>query len=414
MPAATRVYIARLAGVAVLDRGGELVGRVRDVVATLRIGTALPRVLGFVVEIQHRRRIFIPVGRMMSVDADAVVLATGTVNVRPFEKRRTETLVLGEVLDRRVTVTATGTPAVVVDAAMEPMPNRDWVISRVAVRETGRLPRRRGQLHQMPWNAVSGLGLAEGEQGAEYLVALLAGQRPADVAAAMHDLSIKRRLEVADALEDRRLADVLEQLPEAEQSAIIVGLPDERAADVIEVMDPDDAADLMAALAEDDRERLMRLMEPEEAEPVRQLMTYREGTAGALMTNEPVILPPDATVAEALARARSPELSPALAAQVYVCRPPSATPTGRYIGTAHFQALLREPPSTLLGNVVDESVDPLHPDAPLAEVTKHLAAYDIVALAIVDDENRLVGAVTVDDILDTMLPADWRGRTLHG
>ncbi|HWB65709.1 MAG TPA: CBS domain-containing protein, partial [Mycobacteriales bacterium] len=129
-----------------------------------------------------------------------------------------------------------------------------------------------------------------------------------------------------------------------------------------------------------------------------------------MMTSEPVILPPDATVAEALARVRDPELSPALAAQVYVCRPPTETPTGKYVGIAHIQRLLREPPSALVSGVVDTQPDPLGPDCSLAEVTAHLATYNMVAVPVVDDADHLLGAVTVDDVLDHLLPRDWRER----
>jgi Mg/Co/Ni transporter MgtE len=129
-----------------------------------------------------------------------------------------------------------------------------------------------------------------------------------------------------------------------------------------------------------------------------------------MMTSEPVILPPDATVAEALSRVRAPELSPALAAQVYVCRPPTETPTGKYVGTAHIQRLLREPPSALVSGVVDTQIDPLGPDCSLHEVTAYLATYNLVAVPIVDDVDHLLGAVTVDDVLDHLLPENWRER----
>jgi Mg/Co/Ni transporter MgtE len=157
-------------------------------------------------------------------------------------------------------------------------------------------------------------------------------------------------------------------------------------------------------------------MEPDEAGPVRSLLAYSDDTAGGLMTPEPVILPPNATVAEALARIRVADLSPALAAQVYVVRPPYETPTGRYLGTAHFQRLLREPPSALISSVVDTDIDPLTPEASLQEVTRHLASYNFVAAPVVDAEQRLLGAVTVDDVLDHLLPADWRESrgTRHG
>jgi len=236
------------------------------------------------------------------------------------------------------------------------------------------------------------------------------GQRPIEVADAIRELPAKRRLEVFKALDDERLADVLQELPEHDQVEIIVALQPERAADVLEEMDPDDAADLLTELPKPEQEVLLDLMQPDEAAPVRQLMDYLPGTAGSVMTSEPVILTPDSTVAEALARIREPQLAPAIAAQVFVARSPTATPTGRYLGMVHFQRLLREPPSYLLGGVVDSDIDPLDADTPLHEITRRMATYNLVALAVVDDRDRLVGAVTVDDLLDHLLPRDWRDR----
>lgn len=434
MTAASRVYIARLAGLGVIDPNGDQVGRLRDVVIRQRppannarsngIGAdggpdtagQPPRVLGLLVELQHRRRIFVPMGRMRSVDTDAIVLTTGTLNLRRFEQRAGEQLVLGELLDRPVTVPATGAQATVIDLAMEPNRAKEWEITKVAVRE-GRPGRhrlsRRGNLRQLDWNELRGLARQSGDQGAEHLLAVLGNMRAADLATLMHDLPGQRRQELANALDDDRLADVLQELPEDDQIEIISQLDEERVADVLEEMDPDDAADLLAELPPAEQERLLTLMEPAEAAPVRRLMTYAEGTAGSLMTSEPVILAPDATIAEALARIRDPKLSPALASQVYVCRPPGATPTGRYLGIAHFQRLLREPPADLLGAVTDDDIDPVHPDTPVMEVTRHLATYNLVSCPVVDDADRLVGAVTVDDLLDASLPEDWR-EALHG
>ncbi len=149
-------------------------------------------------------------------------------------------------------------------------------------------------------------------------------------------------------------------------------------------------------------------MEPEEAEDVRRLMSYAEETAGAMMTPDPVILGPDATIADALAQIRDPELPVSIAAMVYVCRQPLETPTGRLLGVAHFQRLLREPPSTLVAAALDQSMDPLHPGASIDEVAAHLATYNLVAAPVVDDAGHLLGAVTVDDLLDHMLPENWR------
>lgn len=411
MSTATRVFVARIAGLPVFDPNGDLVGRVRDVVVALRIGRDAPRVLGVAVEIQARRRIFVPIGRVNSIDPEALVLSTGTVSLRRFESRPGETLVLAELLDRSVTLHATAEAATVVDIAMEQMRTGDWLLTRVAVRKgpiSGLRGRRRGEVVQLNWDEVSGFSLPEDGQGAANMLAVFEKLRPADLASVLHDLSGKRRAEVAAALDDERLADVLEEMSEEEQVELIGGLEDERAADVLEAMAPDDAADLLGDLPVEAAERLLELMEPDEAGPVRSLLAYSDDTAGGLMTPEPVILPPNATVAEALAMIRNADLSPALAAQVYVVRPPYETPTGRYIGTAHFQRMLREPPSSLISAVVDTDIDPLNPDCPLADVTRHLASYNLVAVPIVDSEQRLLGAVTVDDVLDHVLPKDWR------
>jgi Mg/Co/Ni transporter MgtE len=408
---ATRVFVARLAGLGVYDPNGDQLGRVRDAVATLRVGRQPPRVLGLVVEVQHRRRIFVPMGRVTRFEPDAVVLNTGSVNIKRFEQRTNELLVLGEVLDRTVVRIEDGARMVVVDAAMEQSRTRDWVITKLAVRSaTSKLGRRRAVLQQVDWNDVDGLSATETGQGAESLLAVLAGLRPADVAAQLQDMPDKRQQEVAEALDDERLADVMEELPEEDQVNIISGLTDERAADVLERMNDDDAADLLRELPADEQERLLEIMEPEEAAPVRRLMTYGEYTAGGMMTSEPVILLPDATVAEALARLRNPDLSPALAAQVYVVRPPQATPTGRYLGMAHIQRLLREPPSALVSGALDVDIDPVNPESTLQQVTRHLATYNLVAVPVVDDNDRLLGAVSVDDVIDHLLPEDWRDR----
>ena len=417
MATGTRIYVARLAGVSVFDPNGDPVGRIGDVVVTFRPVPLPPRVIGLVVEIQHRRRIFVPIGRMTSAEPDAVVLTTGSVNLRRFEQRPGEALVLGNLLDRTVTVLDGGARAAVVDAAMEHTRTRDWVLTRVAVREQhgSRLTRRRGHVRQLDWSEVDGLGPApDADQGAHALLAVLSTSRAADLASMLQDLDAKRRHEVAAALDDERLADVLGELPEDVQVKILAQLTDERAADVLEEMDTDDAADLLAELPAAERERLMQLMEPGEAAPVRRLLRYSEDTAGGLMTTEPIILSPDATIAEALARVRNPDVSSALATQVYVCRPPSQTPTGRYLGVAHVQRLLREPPGALVSGVVDDDLKPVRPETELSQLTRYLATYDLVAAAVVDEADRLVGAVTVDDVLDHLLPEDWRERDLDG
>ncbi|MEU2153900.1 CBS domain-containing protein [Streptomyces sp. NPDC019396] len=412
---ASRIFVSHLAGVPVFDPNGDQVGRVRDLVAMLRVGQRPPRLLGIVVEVHGRRRIFLPMTRVTGVESGQVI-TTGVVNMRRFEQRPTERLVLGELLDRRVSLTDSGEEVTVLDVAIQQLPaRRDWEIDKVFVRKgKGGALRRKGETLTVEWSAVTGFSLDEDAQGAERLVATFERLRPADVANALHHLSPKRRAEVAAALDDDRLADVLEEMPEDEQVEIIGKLKEERAADVLEAMDPDDAADLLSELPEEDKERLLMLMRPDDAADVRRLMSYEERTAGGLMTPEPIVLRPDATVADALARVRQQDLSPALAAQVYVCRPPDETPTGKYLGTVHFQRLLRDPPFTLVSSIVETDLPPLAPGTGLPAITSYLATYNMVAAPVVDESGSLLGAVTVDDVLDHLLPDDWREAEFEG
>ncbi|MEV8318339.1 CBS domain-containing protein [Streptomyces sp. NPDC059900] len=411
---ASRVFVSHLAGSAVFDPNGDQVGRVRDLVATLRVQRRPPRLLGLVVELSTRRRIFLPMTRVTGIETGQVI-TTGVLNVRRFEQRPTERLVLGEMLDRRVRLIETGEEVTVLDVAVQQLPaRRDWEIDRVFVRKgKGGAFRRKGETLTVEWSAVDGFAVEEHGQGAESLLATFEQLRPADLANVLHHLSPKRRAEVAAALDDDRLADVLEELPEDDQIEILGKLKEERAADVLEAMDPDDAADLLAELPEDDKERLLTLMQPDDAADVRRLMAYEERTAGGLMTTEPIVLRPDATIADALARVRQQDLSPALAAQVYVCRPPDETPTGKYLGTVHFQRLLRDPPYTLVSSVLDDDLQTLAPETALPQVAGFFATYDMVAAPVVDEGGSLLGAVTVDDVLDHMLPDDWRETEFH-
>jgi flagellar motility protein MotE (MotC chaperone) len=407
----TRVFVARLAGTPVFDPIGDQVGRVRDVVALIRAKGA-PRAVGLVVEVPGRRRIFLPLTRVTSIDAGQVI-STGLVNMRRFEQRAMESLVLGELLDRTVRFKDGSGEATVEDLSIAKQRSGDWLVDQLFVRRRPQQKvalglRRRGATLVVPVDAVTGLAASEQEQGAARLLEAYEDLRPADLADVLHELGDTRRLEIAAALDDERLADVLEELPEDDQVSILSGLSTDRAADVLEAMQPDDAADLLHEMPDEQARHLLELMEPDEARDLRRLLTYAEDTAGGLMTTEPVIMGPETTIATALAQIRRQDLPPALASMVFVVRPPLETPTGRFLGVAHFQRLLREPPHASVGSVIDTDTEWLTTDAPLGRMTRLLAAYDLLALPVLDGEKRLLGAVSVDDVLDHILPADWR------
>lgn len=417
MSIGTRVFVGRLAELSVFDPLGDQVGRVRDVVVTFSATRSRPRVIGLVVEVPGRRRVFVPMTRVTSVEGGQVI-TTGLVNMRRFEQRANETLVLAELVERRVHVPEPSgeeiVEATIEDIGIEQTTTRDWNVTRAFVRKTAprsalsALSRRRGETFMVPIEEVQDLRTETGEQSAARLIESFEDLKPADVAEVIHDLPAKRRAEVVAAMDDERLADVIEELPEDEQVELLTTLETHRAADVLDAMEPDDAADLLSELPPEKAEELLQMLEPDDAEDLRRLLTYDENTAGGLMTTEPVILGPEASIAEALAMVRREELSTALATTVFVCRSPLETPTGKYLGVVHIQRLLREPPHNPIGAVLDKAVDPLRPADSLAAVARHFAAYDVIGLPVVDDAGHLLGAVTVDDVLDHILPEDWR------
>ncbi len=405
------IFVAQLAGTPVFDPLGDQVGRVRDVVVLLRL-TRAPRAVGLVVEVPGKRRGFLPLTRVTLIESGQVV-STGLLNMRRFEQRATETLAVGELLDRVVQLKDGSGEATIEDLAIEQMRNGDWEVTRLFVRRvdpksSGLRLRRRGHTMTVDIDAVNTLAYTAEAEGAASLLAAYGDLKPADLADALHALGEGRRVEVAIALDNDRLADVLEELPEDDQVAILQSLDTDRAADVLEVMQPDDAADLLHELPEQQAAELLEAMEPEEAEDVRRLLAYDENTAGGMMTTEPVILAPETSIAQALAHIRRADLSPSLASTVYIARQPLETPTGRFLGTVHFQRMLREPPHASIGSILDSQSESVSANSSLAHVARSLATYNLLSLPVLDSDRRLLGVVSVDDVLDHMLPEDWR------
>ena len=340
MASVNRVYVARLARMLVLGPIGENFGRVRDVVISISIVRKQPRVLGLVVDLATRRSIFIPILRVAAIEPNAVTLSTGSVSLRHFEQRPGEVLAIGQVLDTPVTVNdpelpeLVGLDVVITDLGIEQSRTRDWLVTRVAVR-TQRRWAAADRCNVVDWQSVHGIdAIGVGDAGAGGgSTAQPIRRTPRGRRGGRHPRAAAQAApEVFKALGDDRLADILQELPESEQAEALSQLGTDRAADLLEEMDPDDAADLLGVLNPTDAELLLARMDPGESAPVRRLLNHSPDTAGGLMTSDPVVLTADTTVAEALARARDSDLTPALSSMVFVTRPPTATPTGQLSG----------------------------------------------------------------------------------
>jgi len=400
------IYAFRVMRLPLLDAGGAPIGRIEDIVVIPgRTGTGRepairPRVVGFVANSQ-RRRIFVSANRIADLNSDGARLRSWDVDLNPFKPRSGEVLIGGELIDRKIG------EETVSDIALRPQEDARstyWVIDKVRLARKSTL-RRRPSYRLVDFDEVPALFDAQTAMQAE--AARLRELHPTDVAAIVRALPIDQRRQVAEAMDDQRLADVLEELPEEEQVRLVEQLDGDRLVGVFDEMEYDDLADLIGEMPAADQERMLGVMDVDDADVVRRLLSYEEGTAGGLMTPEVIILGPDATVAEALAQIRDPDWVVSIAAQVFITQAPYKAPTGKLVGVVHVQRLLREPPNMQLGRLIAD--DPtVAADASDRDVAKMLASYDLLAVAVVDEAGRCLGAVTVDDVLDRMLGAGWR------
>ena len=401
--AADLIYAYRVMQLPLLDADGSIIGKVEDILITPGARGEAPVVLGFIATSQ-RRRIFVNAARIAALESDGARLRSWDLDLNPFRQRAGELLVK-DLLDTRIGEEA------VSDLALKPITGKSstWEVAKVRLGRRSPL-RRRQSYRVVDWDEVPQLFVTS-EVAAE--AARLRDMHPSDVAHLVRNLPLLQRKQLAEAMEDERLADLLEELPEAEQLRLIEGLDLERLVSVLEEMEYDDAADLLAEMSGEQRSLVLGAMDEDDAGTLRRLLSYGEGTAGGLMNPDLIILGPTSTVAEAQARVREPDWLVSVAAQVFVTQPPWVPPTGRYLGVVHFQRLLREPPSMELAHCLEEEPAVL-PDTPEREVAERLAAYNLLALPVCDEQNRLLGAITVDDVLDRTLPVGWRQRQRVG
>jgi CBS domain-containing protein len=396
------IYAFRVMRLPLLDAGGAPIGRVHDLVAVLGRPGKPPRIVGFVAESQ-RRRIFVNANRVAELGSDGARLRSWDLDLSPFKPRPSEVLIGRDVIDRKVG------DETVSDVGLRPVDDgrtRRWEIAKVRLSRRNLL-RRRASYRLVDVDEVPGLFAPVSEIAAE--AARLSDMHPSEVAAVVRALPLVQRRQLAEAMDDERFADLLEELPESEQLRLVEGLDLDRLIGVLDEMEFDDLADLLGEMPGEQRLRILDAMDHDDADVVRRLLSYEKATAGGMMTPEVIVLGPTATVADALAQVRQPDWVVSVAAQVFVCQPPYKSPTGRFLGTAHVQRLLRETPSLELRHCVSD--DPVvSPDAKDRSVAELLASYDMLAVAVCDEAGHLLGAVTVDDVLDHQLGVGWRQR----
>jgi len=238
--------------------------------------------------------------------------------------------------------------------------------------------------------------------------AKLALLHPADIADIVEDMSADERRAVFEQLDVETAAETLAEIDPEMQVEIVGDLDEERAADILEEMAPDEAADLLQDLSAERREELVDLMEEEEGAEVEELLSHSENSAGGIMTTDFVALPRELSAAAAIDRLREMKPDPELAYYLYVI-----DAEGRLDGVVSLRDLVVASPEELLVSIMDPHILKVEVSTPKEDVASLIAKYDLLAVPVVDAQQKLLGIVTVDDVVELMLPRGWKKRSLR-
>ncbi len=410
------LFLSQIVGRPVRDPSDEPLGTVADLIVA--IGDQYPPVTGLVVA-TGRRKIFLPWRSVERLDATGARLRVQTIDIGKFRQRPDEILLKGDLLDKQI-VDIEGRKVIRVnDVRLDDVDGGLRVVA-VDVGAAG-LMRRLGL--EGPWRTLArNLNLRLPERYIDWedvdpLESTIAGVRlrvphaklaqlhPSDLADILEDLAPRDRAGVLAALDDEAVAEAMEEMEPEVQVDVLEDLAPERAADILEEMSPDDAADLVADLDQDTRDEILSHMEQDEVDEVQELLGYPEDSAGGIMTTEYIALDASLTAAEAIERLRELEPDAETIYYVYVTDDDS-----RLVGVLSLRDLIVAAPTVTIGSVMIREPVAVGVLAGQDEVAEVVAHYNLLAVPVVDDEERLVGIVTVDDAIDTVIPTAWKKR----
>jgi CBS domain-containing protein len=413
-PAGNRatLRLSRLLQRPVADRGGESIGRLTDVIVRVR-GADYPLVTGLVAAVGGRE-IFVPVDQVASFEGDPLRLSSARLDLRQFERRDGEVLLRADVLGHRLIDVPNARLVRAGDLELT-SDGPEWVLAGV---DTRRRPRRLFGLRAPQDQA--GTGAFRDWHDFEWLIghagsALLRGPfgrirrlKPAQIADLLENASKEEETEILGQVHaDPELeADVFEELDEDLAARLLGARTDEEIAGVLARMRADDAADAIAELPQRRRQPVLDLLPPGQRTKVLTLMGFNSTSAGGLMGVDFVAVPTMATVGDALARVReSALLQPEALTSVH-----AVDDDGGLRGVARLVTLVQSDPGASVIDVSDTDPVRVGPAADITDVAVLMTDYNLITIPVVDDERRLLGVITVDDVLEVALPDDWRRR----
>ena len=408
------VRLSRLLKRPVADRGGESLGRLADVIVRLR-GTDYPLVTGLVAAVGGRE-IFVPIDQVSTFEGDPLRLSSARLSLRHFERRDGEVLLRADVLGHRLIDVADARLVRAADLELA-RDSGEWVVAGVDTRRPRRRPARKDparkdteqpETNARDWHDFEWL---IGHAGSALLrgpFARIRRLKPAQIADLLENASKEEETEILGRVRaDPELeADVFEELDEDLATRLLGARTDAEIAGVLARMRADDAADAIAELPQPRRQPVLDLLPAAQRGKVLTLMGFNATSAGGLMGVDFVALPGRSTVAEALAQVRGQrDLQPEALTSVH-----AVDLDGVLRGVARLVTLVQADPADRVIDVADTDPVRVGADTDITDVAVLMTDYNLITIPVVDDARRLLGVITVDDVLEVAVPEDWRRR----
>ncbi|MEP6925052.1 MAG: CBS domain-containing protein [Pyrinomonadaceae bacterium] len=408
------LYLSQILGAPILDRDGEQVAKIRDVVVQFGEDEH-PPLIGLVA--RYRRRLFfMPSISLKDFSERGIRLNTDVLDLSPFARREGEILLARDVLDRQL-IDVDGKRVVRVNDVQLIEVGHGWHVTGADVSMRG-LWRRlmpigfygsSTPIEVIDWADVGYLATDTATANVQLKSSKdkLARLHPVEIAALIESLSPIHRTEIVESLDFEIAADTLEEMDEESQARILDEMDEERAADILEHMSPDDAVDVLNELSEEKAEELFDLMEGEEKENVAELLSYKSDTAGGLMTTEFLTIPRNLTVGETLARLREMAETPNMIYYLYVTEEENSW---KLSGVISLRSIILSDPNALVEDVMRDEFQSAAPDDDAEDAAQKISEYNLLALPVVDEIGDILGIITVDDAMEILIPDSWQKR----
>jgi CBS domain-containing protein len=408
------VHLSSIAGSPLLDADGERLGNVDDVVVRLDDTASLPAVVGLVAEIAGRQ-LFVPMDRVERLERAAARTATTKLDLAQFDRRPGEVLLRADVLDRSLINVKTARLVTARDVEIV-CENGTWRVAGVdptfKVRLFRLLPRRyRGHDTEhtqfVPWHDIEPFVGHVPSSRLKLVSTRLRRLHPAQIADLVEAASHEEGQEILEAVGgDKELeADVFEELDDEHQVEFLRERSDDQVAEVLGRMASDDAADLLLEIQQERRIPVLNLLPPAKQRKIKGLLGYNPSTAGGLMNPDFVSVPLTSSVGEALEHVRASALGAQQIATVCV-----VDEHGLLVDPVALAELVRAEPGTAVSSLTGAGLPSVHTEADLPDVAQLMADYNLIAMPVVDHAGMPVGMISVDDVLELLVPEEWRRR----